>query len=80
MGISTITRNFQVTLPKDVRERLRIKEGDNVFVEVDDDGKITMDIVKKSPVDESFGIWREEVEGAEYTRKLRQEWATEAGD
>lgn len=35
-----------------------------------------MDIMKKSPVDESFGIWKDEVEGIEYTRKLRQEWAT----
>ncbi|MEE8403004.1 MAG: AbrB/MazE/SpoVT family DNA-binding domain-containing protein [Candidatus Hydrothermarchaeaceae archaeon] len=75
MGISAVTRNFQVTLPRDVRERMRIKEGDKVFVDVDEDGKITMDIVKKSPVDESFGIWKEEVEGIEYTRKLRQEWA-----
>jgi AbrB family looped-hinge helix DNA binding protein len=75
MGISAVTRNFQVTLPKDVRERLRIKEGDKVFVDVDEDGKITLDIVKKSPVDESFGIWKEEMEGVEYTRRLRQEWA-----
>jgi len=75
MGISAVTRNFQVTLHKDVRERLRIKEGDKVFVDVDEDGKITLDIVKKSPVDESFGIWKEEMEGVEYTRRLRQEWA-----
>jgi len=74
MGISAVTRNFQVTLPKDVRERLRIKEGDKVFVDVDEDGRITLDIVKKSPVDESFGIWEGEMEGMEYTRKLRQEW------
>ena len=67
-------------MPKDVRERLRIKEGDRVFVDVAEDGKITIDIVKKSPVDESFGIWKEEVEGVEYTRKLRQEWAARAED
>ncbi len=37
-----------------------------------------MDIVKKSPVDESFGIWKEEVEGIKYERKLRREWAAMA--
>jgi AbrB family looped-hinge helix DNA binding protein len=74
MGISAITRNFQITLPKDVREHLRIKEGDRVFVDVDEDGKIILNIVKKSPVDESFGIWKGEMGGIEYTRKLRREW------
>jgi AbrB family looped-hinge helix DNA binding protein len=80
MGISAVTRNFQVTLPKDVRERLRIKEGDRVFVEVDEDGKITIDIMKKSPVDESSGIWKKEAEGVKYTRKLRKDWAARSED
>lgn len=80
MGLSAVTRNFQVTLPKDVRERLRIKEGDRVFVDVDEDGKIVLDIVKKSPVDEYSGIWKKETEGVKYTRKLRREWAARAED
>lgn len=80
MGISIVTRNFQVTLPKDVRERSRIMEGDKILVDVDEEGRIVLNVLKKSPVEESFGIWKDEVEGIEYTRKLRREWRARAED
>ncbi len=78
MGISVITRNFQVTLPKDVRELSKIEEGDKVIVEVDDAGRIVMNPLKKSPVDDSFGAWEGEVEGVKYTNALRGEWGARA--
>jgi AbrB family looped-hinge helix DNA binding protein len=80
MGISVVTRNFQVTLPKDVRERTKIKEGDKVFVDVNEEGEIILNPIKKSPTDESFGIWKGETEGVEYTEKLRKEWEARVED
>ena len=39
MGISKITRNYQITLPKDVRSIAGLKEGDEVMFVIED-GKI----------------------------------------
>ncbi len=37
LGISTITYKFQVTIPKKVREKHKLKEGDTImFVEEND--------------------------------------------
>lgn len=41
MAVAKITRNFQVSIPKAVRDRLHLEEGD--FVEVEErDGEIVM--------------------------------------
>ena len=37
MGISKITRNYQVTLPKDVREVKNLRVGDKVLFAIEDD-------------------------------------------
>lgn len=37
MPISKINRNYQLTIPKDVREKARIERGDKVHVEYDED-------------------------------------------
>ena len=37
MPVSTVTRKGQTTLPKEVREALRIKAGDRIVYEVDGD-------------------------------------------
>ncbi|MEE8167392.1 MAG: AbrB/MazE/SpoVT family DNA-binding domain-containing protein, partial [Candidatus Hydrothermarchaeales archaeon] len=66
MGTSIVTRNYQITLPKDVRLLSKVKEGDQVLVGVDEKGKIILDVLKESPVDETFGIWKDEREGAAY--------------
>ena len=42
-----VTRNFQVTIPAEVRAKLGIKEGDLMEVYTDDKGRIVMEKVKK---------------------------------
>ncbi len=74
MGISKITRNYQVTLPKDIREMKGLHVGDKVFFIVDDN---RIDIVKvnKNIVRETAGMWADLKEtGVEYERRLRKEW------
>ena len=45
MPIATITSKGQVTIPKDVRERLHLKAGDQVDFEVAQDGVVRMTAV-----------------------------------
>ena len=74
MGISKITRNFQVTLPKDIREIKNLKEGDSVIFSIEGE---TVDIVKadKNVITEAAGLWSEEKEtGLEYERRIRTGW------
>ena len=74
MGISKVTRNCQVTIPKDVRMQLNLREGDDVIFTVIDKKimitKSTRDIIK-----ETAGIWKDVKEtGEEYQRRIRREW------
>lgn len=46
MGVSRVTDKFQVTIPKDVREALGLKPGEEVTVETGPGGRI---VVKRFP-------------------------------
>ncbi len=46
VGVSRVTDKFQVTIPKDVREALGIKPGEEVIVETGPGGRI---VVKRFP-------------------------------
>ena len=74
MGISKITRNFQITLPKDVRELKDFRVGEKVLFVVEGD---RVDIVKidKNIVKEAAGLWAGMKEtGVEYETRVRKEW------
>lgn len=78
MGISKITRNFQVTLPKDVRELKGLKEGDKVIFAIEGE---RIDIVKfdRDIMKAATGLWTGLKEtGVEYERKVRAAWAKRA--
>ncbi|GAB6103030.1 AbrB/MazE/SpoVT family DNA-binding domain-containing protein [Thermococcus atlanticus] len=47
MGLTKVTRNYQITIPSDVRRKLGIKVGDILLVEVED-GKV---VLKKSKLE-----------------------------
>ena len=58
-ALLTLRRNGQITLPADVRRRMRVTEGDVFLVEVRDDDAIVLR--KKSPVDASQAyFWTDE--------------------
>lgn len=74
MGISKITRNFQVTLPRDVREVKHLNVGDSVLFILEDD---RIDIVKmdKEVIKAAAGLWAGTKEsGVEYERRIRKGW------
>ncbi|MAF35207.1 AbrB family transcriptional regulator [Candidatus Woesearchaeota archaeon] len=74
MSVSKVTRNFQVTIPQDVRERFGVGIGDElVFTTVDDELVISKadDVLEKAA-----GLWKGMKEtGVEYENRLRKGWA-----
>lgn len=42
MSIGTLTSKGQITIPNDVRKRLRLKAGDRIEFKVEPDGKVTL--------------------------------------
>lgn len=58
MAVSTITSKGQITIPKRVRERLRLRAGDKLDFRVEDDGTVTVRPISRK-VSEVFGALRE---------------------
>ena len=74
MGISKITRNFQVTLPKDIRELKHLEVGDKVLF-VNQGERVDMIKIDKAIIKKAAGLWNTEKEtGLEYERRLRKGW------
>ncbi len=73
MGSSTVTRNFQVTIPKDVRRLEEIKVGDKLDFEHRKEGIL---VRKKSEdwIGKAFGAWGKGERGAVTIRRLRDKW------
>jgi antitoxin PrlF len=57
MPIATITSKGQVTLPREVRDHLHVREGDRVEFVIDRDGEVRVRPVTGS-VEELFGMLR----------------------
>ena len=77
MTLSKVTRNFQVTLPKDVREMENLHIGDEVIFIVEGDHRIHLVKHDKDIIKRTAGLWKGMKEtGVEYVRRLRKEWRT----
>ena len=79
MSITKVTRNYQITVPRDIREQANIKEGDKLVVTIEDDEikvkKFDEDVFKKA-----FGSWKNVGirDSVEYVRGIRKEWEKRA--
>ena len=75
MGISQVTRNYQVTLPADVRNIENIKIGDKLLFSVKGNTIIVKKMERRGITDKTFGSWKGEIKGSsvEYVRKMREE-------
>lgn len=73
MGTTKVTRNYQITLPEDVRESLDIKIGDKIIVLPEKDEAV-LKKMKRDVVERAFGAWGSSREsGVKYARKIRDE-------
>lgn len=62
MSESTVTSKGQITIPKAVRERLHLSEGDVVTFEVRDDGAVVL-IPRNEPFEAIVGLFKSERRG-----------------
>ena len=70
-----MTRNFQVTIPRDVREAKRLKEGDRVVFAIDGE-RVELHKIDEDAIAAAAGLWKDTGEtGAEYERRIRRVWA-----
>lgn len=58
MGSTTLTSKGQVTLPKEIRDRLALRQGDRLRVAVDADGRVTLDREREPQVEDLYGLLR----------------------
>jgi len=69
-----MTRNFQVTIPRDVRDAKRLKEGDRVIFAIDGE-RVELHKIEEDAVAAAAGLWKDTEEtGAEYERRMRHAW------
>jgi antitoxin PrlF len=54
--VATLTSKGQITLPKDIRDRLGLKPGDRLDFRVDEEGVITARRRKSLKIQDLFGI------------------------
>ena len=74
MALTKVTRNYQITLPKEMREIAHIKMGDTIIVDATEEA---ITLKKRSPkeiLNSAFGIWKDMKEDSvTYVRKMRAE-------
>jgi len=58
MTASTLTSKGQVTIPKEVRERLGLKEGDRLIFRFDDQGNLVVRPETRNPLGRLPGLLR----------------------
>jgi bifunctional DNA-binding transcriptional regulator/antitoxin component of YhaV-PrlF toxin-antitoxin module len=73
MSVLKIEDPAHIQLPKDVGERLGLKQGDVVIITIEAD-RMILEKRLSSPVDASFGLWAHLPPGPEYVDTLRAEW------
>lgn len=74
MSVVRLEENYRIELPQDVREKMHIKPGDNLEIL---GGENESCIIKKEAASiarETFGIWKDEIDGVEYMDKMRSRW------
>lgn len=74
MGIAIVTRNYQVTIPKDVRTLHDIKIGDTVLFALEGEKIDFMKLKFEDAVKSVAGLLKIKDTGIEYTKEIRSEW------
>jgi len=56
LSSTTLTSKGQITLPKDIRDRLALKQGDRFEVAIGLDGSLTLERKQPPPLERGFGM------------------------
>jgi AbrB family looped-hinge helix DNA binding protein len=75
MALSKVTRNYQVTIPRDIRELEDLHIGDKVLFIIEGPHRIHVMKYDKDIISKTAGLWNGMKEtGVEYVRRIRKEW------
>jgi antitoxin PrlF len=55
MREATMTTKGQITIPKAVRDRLRLEPGDKVYFDITEDGSVRL-VARNRPMEQLFGL------------------------
>jgi len=73
MSLTKVTRNYQITVPRDIREQAKIQEGDRIVITMENNEikmkKFDEDVFKKA-----FGSWKSVKDSVKYVRGVRKGW------
>ncbi|MBC8230528.1 AbrB/MazE/SpoVT family DNA-binding domain-containing protein [bacterium] len=72
MGVATINKQFQITIPKEIIEQLQLHAGDKVEIQSGTERYLIIKLLE-SVVDASFGLWQGEEESLRYVNEIRDE-------
>ena len=72
MPIATVTSKGQITLPKKIRERLRLRAGDRVEFRIEGDGSVRLFPIAKK-VSEVFGAFASKATKARSPKDMKRE-------
>lgn len=67
-----ITRNYQVTIPEEVRRKVKLSEGDTVEIEAVGSEQVVLKRV--IPLEELKGAWADDPSIDEAMEKVRKHW------
>jgi bifunctional DNA-binding transcriptional regulator/antitoxin component of YhaV-PrlF toxin-antitoxin module len=73
MSVLKIEDPTHIQLPKEVGERLGLKQGDVILITIEAQ-RVILEKRTNSPVDASFGLWAHLPPGPAYVDTLRDEW------
>jgi AbrB family looped-hinge helix DNA binding protein len=74
VGVSPVSEKGQVTIPKEIRDALKLKKGDRV-VFLDRDDQVILRKAKSERLSETLqGQKPWEIDGVVFQRKIRKEW------
>ncbi|MBI2144399.1 AbrB/MazE/SpoVT family DNA-binding domain-containing protein [Candidatus Woesearchaeota archaeon] len=77
MGMAKVTRNYQITLPKDARKLFSINVGDTLLVSLREEGLVIKKF-EENVINEAAGTWKKVKDSVEYVRGMRAEYEKRA--
>ncbi len=76
MGIAKVTRNYQVTIPRDIRRVHDIKVGDTVLFAMEGEKVDFVKLDRENSIKSVTGLWKGKINerSIDYVKKIRGEW------
>jgi len=75
MSMTKVTRNYQITVPRDIREQADIKEGDKIVITIENE-EIKLKKFDEDSFKKAFGIWKNAgiKDSVKYVGDMRKGW------